>query len=1099
MPLQIHLSNRLEVIYEDLRNRLFKTHSDNPLVRRLIVVYGPSMQSWLSTRLADDLGISTGIEFVYLNQAFTRLLSLTRSTPLPHLATPIELALAIEIELHRVVNSKKLSPAEQHDWKPIFQYLKHNSTRRLIDLSERLAHVVYEYGRSKITIPQSGWQRRLWESLYNENSPWSFLTHELAGPIALQTPIELHFFSVSYLIKPEWSFLQRLSAQAATNYYLLSPCMHFWSDIRSDREAASLLSFWQGKVGDSSPQLSTLDDLLQDRNPLLANNGFLGREMARLLEESVPQVNAHYAIPSSLAEAEEAAADDNLSFFNSGTHPTALQAIQADILFMRNPEESARRAFVNEEESIQVHLAPNKRREVECLYHTLLGLIGKNSPHITPRDIVVMAPNMMEYIPYIQSVFGNSQSLLGFQILDLELSFNNEIAQGFLSLLALNDGRWEASHLLQLFAHPAFQRKQHLSKSDYEQIRDWIEAKGIKWGADVTHRNEILQRNHCINTMVETNGAGSWNHGFQQLLDDLATTPTINFSQCELLGKFIQLIHSLRDDLTPFHDQTLMTIDAWTSYLKSLLEVYLSPDRSSQKSVENYDALKELFDHLKAAGRHIPKEQFSFTTVKTHLMKLLQQRKGTYHENPLQAVRFCSMIPLRSIPSKVIAMLGMHEEAFPRHPDPVIRNLAGNDLASDFPSSLHEDRYLFLEALQSARDYLLIFYPAYDPKEGIERPPSLVVQEVVSYLDRYYTIENEKWSKRGVYRHPFESYHSSYFDEKSPIKSTSPFDYAVAQAFYNGKKDSHQFVKRFEKPHDLQTTAATTLDIKHLSSIARKPIKYYLNNGLGIYLESDEDRVIADEEQLVLSPLSRYQIKQDALYTPLETVLISAEREGKLPLGLFKQAAINKIKDEIEEIHECIRAFGVDVKSLFNIEFIQGCSMPQQVGDKLWHFPALPVGQCYLVGKLENVSAEGIIIPGKAGVSDIWKQWPAFLVLCKAEGLFPGIFRPQLIMTEAKAPIDAPKVDIDSFLKQWMGYHELCLQQFCPLMPEWLPYILDEDPKGLEKKWLSLFSDNENHYPSPECKWILHKDHLPSAVETIQEWKPYAVLLTPGQ
>ena len=740
--LNIFLSNRLEVLYHQLKSTLFLPAA-SPLTRRLVVVYGPAMKSWLMLKMAQDpdLRVATGVEFVYLNQAFEHLLQLTFAGDIGHFPSLLELGLAIEQELVSVIqNYHSLSDEEQNDWSPLIHYLKldpiqkcseapfsRKIEKRIIGLSQHLARLFQEYGRYAYQMVIKweaqvflGWQSRLWNKLFGSKTDWEYPARALQRKTAPIGSFTLHFFSISFTTSGEFAFLNRLAEYISVNYYLLSPCAVFWSDIRSDRENAYLQAYWQQKLGAFSPQVLQLDELLSDRNSLLANYGRLGREMAYQIEESQAKTHAHYVLPEHIKELEEESLLHHDLYLTETKSPLSLlHAIQADLLLMRNPQECLPFNFEEEQGSIQLHAALSQSREIEILYHNLLGLIAKD-PSICPADIIVMAPQIADYAPYIKSIFGVDSSQLDFQILDLGMQMQSELVRGFLQLLELSESRWDACQLLQLFEHASFQRRHQLTQSDYKTIQRWIEHTGIRWGEDWLHRNELLQRSHCDQDMADHSTIGTWDYGVSRLLLGLTTVlqepstlfsevhpySNIDFSQGELLGKWVRLLHSLRDDLSPLHDRTQMTMEDWSNYLRCLLENYFQPNFENHQSNEDYEDLKGQFEILRTSTRNFKESLFSFASVKIHLLSLLQHRGMTYREDHLQAVRFCSLMPLRSIPAKVIVLLGMQEGAFPRIEHQSSLNLmSGKDEADYCPSPTDYDRYLFLEALHSAQDY----------------------------------------------------------------------------------------------------------------------------------------------------------------------------------------------------------------------------------------------------------------------------------------------------------------------------------------------------------------------------------------------------------
>lgn len=1135
--LEIFFSNRLEVLYQQLKCTLFGSRT-TPLMRRLVVVYGPAMKTWLMLRMAQDpdLNVATGIEFLYLNQAFESLLRLSTRENYGYLPTSLELALAIEKELMTVIQHfKELPIDEQEDWAPLIQYLKLNPHRlspklrlsrkmekRLISLSQHIARLFQDYGRfapqmvARWEIPAfQGWQPRLWRQLFEKEMNWTYPARALLRNGIPDSSFTVHFFSISFVTASEFAFLSRLSKHVPIYYYLLSPCAVFWSDIRSDRESAYLQTYWQQRLGTFSPKVLQLEELLRDRNPLLANFGRMGREMACQIEESFAVTRAQYVLPEHVKSLnEEMLVHDDLCLTETKASLSLLHALQADLLMMRNPQ-GIPRVSLEECQSVQLHVAPSRRREVQVLYHNLLGLMAKDSS-LGPGDIIVMAPQISDYVPYIQSVFGIEESQLDFQVLDLGMQMQSEIVQGFLQLIELCESRWNTSNLLQLFEHLSFQRRHQLTTIDYLNIQEWVEQAGIRWGDDWLHRNELLQRNHCEQGMVEETSVGTWEYGLSRLLlglttviDERSSPPlevppcsVVDFSQSELLGRWIRLLHSLRDDLSPLEDHTRMTMEDWANFLSCMLENYFQPDFEDPKSVEEYEDLKLQFDTLNYSARFFKETLYPFATVKAHLMSLLHHRGITYREDHLQSVRFCSLVPLRSIPAKIVAILGMQEGAFPRSDHHSSLNLMiGSEEVDYSPLSADYDRYLFLEALHSAQDYLLLSYQGYGQQDSKELQPSLIIEELFSYFDRYYTFQGKKISEVCIFKHPFDSFDERYFVKDHQFHNFSEHDFRAAQTHYQlNKAPQHRFLNDFncvEHPRTSVIENNSRIDLKHLIAVARNPIKFHLNKVLEIYLQTEEDRKLKTEEELVVSALDKHQMKHFALKEPIDQVLYKAEREGKLPFGLFKTVATKRLKEEVEEIHERLSKHSVDPSHLFQIEFCTSCSKPTQVDEDHWLFPAVSLVyedgyQLSIVGKLSQVTPRGLVALSKGTLADVWKIWPQFLLYCHAAQLCPGKLEPQLILAHSAQPKKAFFESPEHHLKQFVNYYALCLQNFSPLLPDWLPMILEEDVRGLQDKMRQIFTDSFGGYQNQDLRWILNKHRLPSSEVMIHYWKTQA-------
>lgn len=1128
--IQVFFSNRLNALYQALKQQLF--FNSSPLMKRIVVVHGPAMKGWLSMKMAQDpeIGVAAGIEFVHLSQAFKSILPLCTSSQSQFIPSNLELALAIQDALSTIINDfENLSSDEKKIWSPLIDYLNLaewtqslKSEKRLINLSQQLARLFSDYGRfSGHRIPdwnkKMDWQMVLWNRLFRADGPWTSLYSLLNLDILVPVPFQLHFFSISFVSKSEFSFLEKLASHIPIFSYLISPCALFWSDIRSDKESAFIHQQWKKKTSVNPLQLEQLEEFLRDRNPLLANFGRLGREMISQIEESSATTSAVYMLPeSTLALTDDPYFYEEITYYPTHRVASLLEAVQSDMLLMRNPSIDHPIDLNEEIPSIQLHQAPNKRREVEALYHNLLRLIDK-TPDLEPRDIVIVAPHILDYVPHIGSIFGSSESILDYQILDLGLETQSEIVQGFIILLNLTESRWDASSLLHLFEHPCFKRKHRLNNNDLYLIKKWIKEAHILWGDDLHHRNEILRRNHCESDLVDGQNHGTWTYGLDRLLTGLtmrldsntespfAPCQSIEFSETNLLGKWIRLLNALRDDLSPLEDRTLMNICDWVNYFHSLLDHYFLPDYQSSESKEEFDDLKKQLDQFRTASNTIPESQFSFQTIKYHLFELFEAKGITHRENYLQTVRFCSLIPLRSIPAKVIAILGMEEGSFPRpHPISSLNKMRTDPETHYCPQAGDYDRYLFLEAIHTVERFLLISYVGSDPKDGRELNPAIVVEELFSYLNRCYTVNGQLITDWATYIHPQDSFDPSYFFEGSRLPNYSLSDYQACLKHINPKKKNpFQLIDSFSlaKPINREiVNDGDVIDLKMLNELAKDPIKFHLNRRMELYLRKPENRQKKAEEPLSLSGLEKYLIKKETLKKPLVVVLQKTEKEGKLPLGVFKELAKRKIVEEIEEMQLHFDPF--DHRETFEIEFCARCSAPIKENHGNWIVPAVRVKieedfEVFITGKIPHVSPSGLLAIGKGSLEDIWKIWPQYLLYYHACQNYLTELKPHLLFSGKK--LKQPDLIFDSLelIKQYIDYYIAGLNHFSPLLPDWIALILENKGEALQQKMEKLFeNDPFRNYSSQDLKWILNKEKLPCAQSAISNWKPQAEKLT---
>lgn len=1115
-----YFSNSTEQLFHALKNRLF-LQPGTPFTRRFIIVPSAAMKSWLMMQLATDpdLNIAMGLEIYYIDQAIDKLQGLI--SPSSHqdiCPSRLQLALTLEGMIRAQISDlSNCDPAIRQLWQPVCAYLKvtdpaqfsRKSERRLTTLSEQLAHLFMRYGvhgGSVVTEwkPVDSWQQSLWLQLFDNDSPWTYpskiVSEHMTNTLTLpRDDIEVYLFACSYIIPIHHRLLLFLAEKISVSYYMLSPCHAFWSDILSDRESRYLQKHLQ-KRGISPKQQSALEGFLSDRHPLLANCGKVGREMARQIEESNMETEALYILPKAISLYPEYAEvlTDEIQLSDQESPLSLLEAVQSDMVLLRDLKSDQKVLFTKVDDSIQVHMAHAPMREIEIVYNVLMGIIhrhSKDASPIYPGDIIVMAPNIVEYTSYIKAVFGADDSALVPHIMDAGSLDDSLLIQGFSHLLSLPFGRWDAACILKLFSYSAFIKKQQLSEEDVRTLKAWIELTDVRWGTSAQQRSEVLQRDHCRYGMIDNAPIGTWEYAIKQLLFSLAVSeehssqPNVDAVQGPLLGKWIQLMRSLQADVRVLNDGTQLTASAWADYLDCLFDTYFYNDEEG----DAHERLLSLINEFRKVGHPIlPNQAYPFSTIRHHFLTALNKDQTSKSGHNLQSVQFCSMLPMRAIPAKVVVIIGMHDGAYPRY-DPLtsLDLVQGNAKADYIPSQTDYDRFLFLEALLSARCYFLMTYSNISVDDGKEQAPALLVTELLSYLDKTYGYN------QCVYKHPFNSYDCSYFGGN--FCSYIPKDYAAAQAFYHVEKAAPSgFIPSFHIATDSkQPLESTVIHLKDLAAFAKNPIKSYFNKTLGMYLNKAEDRLNKEEEDFHLSSLQRYLLKKDALKLPLDDILQQSNREGKLPLGAFKGVAIEKIKDEISTLKNNLHAFGVLPEEIFSMHLSTQYQQPHQTVEGNWNIPALiiPYGnqQVHIVGSFAEVCPQGIIEHYKDDKIDIAKVWPQFLVFNALLKTHPFSIKNHLLLTKSdKGKPKEPFSDPFVLLGHYLDYYFTAQKNLSPLIPEWVNHLTTQSSETFA---ISMRSSLENPFKplyNDYLQWTLQQSILPDAHTLVTHWQPIA-------
>lgn len=1033
--ISITYSNQIETLYHLLKSSLFE--DKNPFKKRILALPSPLMKSWIRQQLVNDeeFQICMGLDICYLSEAVNQLLQMMpnriQSKTLP---TQMELYFAIEKEI-RSQKSEGRSPV----WEPLINYLKHDhSSKRLLALSHHLANLFHRYGIYGGNVianwKEDQWQKALWFRLFEGDHPWTYpaklfnqvFWKEVAGSV------QLDVFGLSAIPPLQYRFLQKIAEKIPVNIYALSPCREYWGDLCSNREIACIQKEWEAQGVALSSQ-EAMEELLMDRNVLLANLGKMGRKLHQMLdaEGSPTSVYLHHGMY-------EGQADNVISI---ASKPTLLRHVQNDLLLLKSPSTSEKIPIDAKDQSISVHVVPTKKREIEVLYHQILKIVAKEG--ITPNDVIVMAPDITEYEPFIQSVFGSQDSVLDFQIYDLQMQKEDLLTQGLMALLSLPTTRWDVQSVFQLLNHPCFQKKFYLNTSDVQLIKKWLESANVFWGCEKDHRKAILQREGVEDSQPDSKG--TWEQGFEKLIYGFIFTyaeknkgiiPSkiplegISGNLIPLASKFIKIIRSLKSDLDMLKEESRLSISDWIEYIYCLIDAYFYTDDLSN--------IQHVLEEVRKSGKAFDGETFSWGCLFKQLQSALEERSLTFRESHLQSVKFCSMLPMRAIPSKVVALIGMQEGVFPKiTPNDsldLIKHAKGVDY---FPTSNEYDRFLFLESILSAREYLYISFPTIDEDGNRNVSCSLVVSELSEYLNEMYQFNSDTFMKSHSFHYPFSHYD---YKEYSEVNYLPEKYFKVAQIYYNNShKNAFKRFSQSELSH--RENEQNCVDINQMFRFSKNPLKYFVNHVLGIYLEKNE---VQNDSRLLLDGLDKFIFNQKALGSSFDSSCEEFKLEGRFASGVYEELNTSIYEKEFSEISEALKTFELLKEDIFTLILDPHCLLSEGIVDGEWRIPAIHLNDYTLVGKIENVSKKGITYFSRYDDSTFYKLYPQLLILNHLKMPFESAI---LSMKNKKR---YPLEGLGS-LEKYIDYYHSYQNRLCLLLPDWIPILLSNELDDFKK------------------------------------------------
>ena len=433
------------------------------------------------------------------------------------------------------------------------------------------------------------------------------------------------------------------------------------------------------------------------------------------------------------------------------TEPTnLLERVQADIRSNKEPagipfagEDDKRPLLADGDLSIQVHSCHGRGAQVEVMRHAILHLFGLH-PDLEPRDVLVMCPDIEVYAPLIHAAFDSlpeEQSDSGHPDLRVRLA-DRAIRQvnplfGVVSrLLAMSGGRVAATEILDLAGCEPVRRHFGYDDVDLARLEKWVVASGIRWGLDSDHRISFQLGGLSANTW----GAGldrilvgvSMAEQRQRLFGGVLPLDDMGSGDIELAGSLAEFVDRVDTVTATFRVRRPLRLG---ESIASCVEALASTaPREEWQSVQLARLLSDLVDEATTDGEISPVE-LGLGDIRSILGDRLRGRpsRANFRTGHLTV---CTLVPMRSVPHKVVCLLGLDDGAFPRNLE-----RDGDDLILADPHIGDHDApkrgpSLVLDALLAAKDHLVITYTGRDERSNLLKPPAVPVGELLDVIDQ---------------------------------------------------------------------------------------------------------------------------------------------------------------------------------------------------------------------------------------------------------------------------------------------------------------------------------------------------------------------------
>lgn len=884
--LYLHTSNRLEALAAALTEVLAQPLA-SPLTSETVAVQSKGMERWLCLQLAGQRGIWANYRFPFPNALIRELIaSVLDNTEENPLLQPELLAWRLYALLPDLLDSPAFVPLAPYlAAAPDDPLRRWQLCRQLADCFDQ--YLVYrhdlirtwERGNLAGLGPHEAWQAELWHLLAPAKSAphrarlvEACVAHIAKGPLlaGCRLPERISLFGVTTLPPLHLEILAAVAPFTDVHLFLLNPCRSYWFELKTPLEEARTLRQAEAQ-GIEAEEL-----WLASGHPLLASLGKSGRDLFRRLFDC-ELTSREYFVPA------------------EGT--TLLARMQNDILDGESWPPTERQPLAADDRSLSLHACYGPLREVEAL-HDLLLTAFRELDDLAPREVLVMAPDIEVYAPLIDAVFGvevEGKRLIPYAISDRGPSAASPLQQAFVRLCSIPDGRRGAAELLDLLELAPVARRFALSNDELETVRDWVETLHIHWGLDSRDR--------------AASGAPSeerftWRAGLDRLLLGLALPsgeqlfdghlPADGASASSaLLGRLCDFIARLTtwcDDC-----QQSQPLTAWVGRMQQLFDDFLDSGDEPQRLLALHRACATLAQEARQTGLA---EAVPFSVVRARLEALLGERST--HGFLSGPVTFCTLQPMRSVPFRVVALIGMNDGDFPRQGRSSGFDLMSRERRLCDPQRRDEDRYLFLEALLSARERLIVTWQGRDSRDASSRPPAVVVGELIDAVCASVVTDDVKVLRESlVIRHPLQPFSPVGFRSDFPVSGASPQWFAAVQASRHRLAAEPAFCPT---SLSMPTDFPTSIPFADLERFWRQPAEYFLKRRLRLRLvEADEG--VVEREPFALDGLSNYQLGQGLIKALLDGATAAdcfafAQSGGALPAGPMGEGAWRNLSGE---------------------------------------------------------------------------------------------------------------------------------------------------------------------------------------------------------
>ena len=788
-------------------------------------------------------------------------------------------------------------------------------------------------GYGRLLPADTAWQAELWRRLRARIAVPS-AAERLAqacdrlstGQAPIELPHRLSLFGLTRLPVSYVRVLQALSRVRDVHLFLLHPSPVLWAKMADG-------------AGDAHPRAVRRHDdptATLPHHPLLASWGQDAREMQLLLTAGDGR-RPHVRRPP-----DGPAVDGDPPAAHPGRRACGPRAPGTPL----PGEEDRRPVLASGDHSIQVHGCHGLSRQVEVMRDAIVHLLSAD-PSLEPRDVIVMCPDIETFAPLIHATFGAGDSDadadaedtlapaggtqppdLRVRLADRSLRQTNSILGVIGELLDLASARLTAPQVLDLASREPVRRRFGLDDEDLARLDEWVGATGVRWGFDAAHREPFklgwLEANTWRAGLDRVLLGVAMAEEGQRLVGGVLPLDDVGSGDIDLAGRFAEFIDRLQSTITVFNEPKPLAAwsDALTEAAAALTD---TTDAESWQRIQLQGLVDDVVNEATVAGVVNP-SLLTLPEIRALLGDRLRGRptRANFRTGHLT---ICTLVPMRSVPHRVICLLGLDDGVFPRQAARDGDDIIGRDPHIGDRDSRIEDRQLLLDALLAATEHLVVTYAGRDERTNAERPPAVPVGELLDVIDRTVrlpplegetttgtvpTAGGQPWRgaacparTRVVVHHPLQPFDGRNFTRGALVRdrvwSFDPVALEGARSLTRQRLVAPPFLAG-----PLPAARGDLVELDQLVRFVQHPVNAFLRRRLGLTL-SDRSDDVGYAVPIELDALEQWGVGQRLLDARLAgsdvLACLAAERaRGILPPGALASPVLDKVWPIVESL-----------------------------------------------------------------------------------------------------------------------------------------------------------------------------------------------------